>query len=93
MKIRIRSFLPLLLLFAFLFASTILASKSTPVIACPGQDCPTACGQKRDTTLTRCARFAGDRKTNCEATANSDYDKCVQGCGSGGQNIEGTGKP
>lgn len=88
-----RRLLPLLLLAILLFAGNILASRAKSATTSPVQDCPTACAQKRDATLTRCGRFSGDRKTSCENSARTEYDTCVQNCANGGRGIEGSGKP
>lgn len=88
-----RRFVTFVLFLAFAFASNVLASRRTNVTPSTGQDCPTACAQKRDATLARCNRFTGDRKRTCTNTANSEYDTCVQNCSNGGKSIEGTGKP
>lgn len=84
MKRTSRRLLPFLLFVAFLFASNVLASRTTNVTTSPGQDCPTSCAQKRDMMLQRCDRLpAGDRKTTCQNSANSQYDTCVQNCSAG----------
>ena len=82
-----------LLFVAFLFTSNALASRTTNVTESPRQDCQTSCAQKRDAALARCNRFSGDRKTNCQNAANTEYDTCVQNCANGGKSIGGEGKP
>ena len=94
MKRSVRRLLPFLLLLASLFSTSILASKSTNVTASPGQDCPTTCAQKRDTTLESCNTLEGERKTRCQNSANAQYDKCIEACNNGnsGRGSGGSGK-
>ncbi len=72
--------LPLLLLVASLFNTNILASRAEKP-ALNAQDCVTECGKKRDAMLENCSRLAGANRTRCETTANTQYNKCTEGCG------------
>jgi hypothetical protein len=93
MNRKTRLLLPFILPGLFLFAGNTLASRTNKVTLTAVQDCATSCAQKRDVTLQRCDRLAGDRKTTCQNSVNSQYDKCVQNCADGGSSSGGSGKP
>lgn len=70
---------PFLLLVALLYSGNILASDSANNNLTP-QTCAENCATKRDKAIERCGTMSGANKTRCESMANSQYDKCMEGC-------------
>lgn len=72
-------------LFSVLLGSSVIASRP--------QTCRESCSQRQSATLQRCERLSGDAKTNCQNTANEQYNKCAQACDNSGKDGGGGKNP
>lgn len=71
-----------LILFTLLLVSglSLAASSSAKRLSASTVDCAGDCAEKRDKTLERCDKLAGNAASKCREMANKHYDKCIERC-------------